>query len=825
MEASAKELDGRLVEVSFVGVADGERSDSSSSVLGRALWCEPMDQFLVQTLEGTCALVPEGCLQEASCAGQEASDWSRFDVFWPPSQADTKVFAAIVLEYLLRSGFCRVRMPSSDKNAREEVTSWARHSADFQRLQPERERAFLGDGVPGHDEIAWMTGKEAPHVLSINQRRLWGLHAVLLPLLGVLGFYPSSDCFRTFLRRRASGRSAVSPALRSDDVDAGVIESHIDFLRRRRICAVYALPGSRSRVKLTSNADSGAKPMSISIAEDELLLFRHDEMSYTYECGVNDFVLQTWFMEEPPIVRTDRYEGDQARINEMLGVVRGPREAYITSVACRFPMASCSPSELRGAFVAQTDGYVNIPYGRWDMDAYYSAELLPGKCVSRHAGLVSDELVTGFDCALFGMSSADALATPPSQRMVLEVGLEVAMRAGFTRKELVGAQFHCFIGDEGNEVETRPLPTGTRFSYALGLSGQCQTVKTACSSALVSVSLLHHALHARALEPQPGDQSMSRMGFAAGVGVLLSAQAFIGLSQALMLGAGGRSFTFDQSANGYNRGEGCGFVLLKVGDDKASVQPLEERLGGLNGSAVNQDGRSATLTAPNGPAQNKCIHSSLREAQVPGDSVTFTELHGTGTALGDPVEVGSVRGAFRGRALPMLLGAGKTNHGHLEAGAGTAGFIKAIATLLSGVAPSNCHLRHLNSNCEVPGFPAFFPTETVDIGSPSVLAGISAFGFGGTNSRADIFLTCHDSRRQGERREQKDRVAKGTDFVSVGCPKCSKPMCWLCGIAVPAALSEARHRCSALREESASYDHCSRCYTGQYLHGGTSDNK
>jgi len=224
-----------------------------------------------------------------------------------------------------------------------------------------------------------------------------------------------------------------------------------------------------------------------------------------------------------------------------------------------------------------------------------------------------------------------------------------------------------------------------------------------------------------------------------GVNTLVGQGSYISLSGPGMLSQKGRCFTFDHSADGFARGEGIGSVLLKH-----CVNNVEsvDRIAMLIGSSVNQDGRSASMTAPHGPSQQQVINASMREAGVSPRLITICECHGTGTALGDPIEVGALRGCiFKGgeRDTPILKTSAKSNIGHLEAGAGIAGFIKCCLMLNYSAGAPNCHLMNLNPHLDVGGYPVYFETELADYGQNSGLTGVSSFGFGGTNARADVW--------------------------------------------------------------------------------------
>jgi acyl transferase domain-containing protein len=256
-------------------------------------------------------------------------------------------------------------------------------------------------------------------------------------------------------------------------------------------------------------------------------------------------------------------------------------------------------------------------------------------------------------------------------------------------------------------------------------------VDTACSSSLVAVHLASQSL-------RNGD---CRMALAGGVNLILSPEITINSSRARMMAPDGRCKTFDASADGYVRGEGCGVVVLKRLSD--ALADHDRVLAVVRGSAVNQDGRSSGFTAPNELAQEAVIRQALRSAGLKPSDVQYLEAHGTGTSLGDPIEVQAAAAAFgEGRAAdqPLKLGSAKANLGHLEAAAGVAGLIKVVLSLQHDEIPAQLHFKTPN-----PYIPwAELPVEVVTArtawtpGSRPRVAGVSSFGFSGTNAHVIV---------------------------------------------------------------------------------------
>ena len=265
-----------------------------------------------------------------------------------------------------------------------------------------------------------------------------------------------------------------------------------------------------------------------------------------------------------------------------------------------------------------------------------------------------------------------------------------------------------------------------RLSYVHGLEGPSMSVDTACSSALVALDVACHSLQT----------SACTLAVTAGVNVLLSPDGFVATCKAHMLSPEGRCKTFDASADGYSRAEGCCAIALQ-----SKLTQVEEALGKciINSPAINQDGRTANLTSPNGPAQQRVISRAIHLARASACDVAFVDAHGTGTALGDPIEVSAHRSVFansRSLSAPLLAGAAKSLMGHLEAGAGMVGLLKVILSQHSLLSFPNLHLKKLNSHISAVDYSVLFPTQlsSMELVSTRLSVGVSSFGFGGTNS-------------------------------------------------------------------------------------------
>jgi acyl transferase domain-containing protein/acyl carrier protein len=345
-----------------------------------------------------------------------------------------------------------------------------------------------------------------------------------------------------------------------------------------------------------------------------------------------------------------------------------------------------------------------------------------------------------FDAAFFRIAPREAASMDPQQRMLLETAWHALERAGQAPDALAGSATGVFIGvcnydypqlvsaaghmDAWSATGGAPSIVAGRLAYTLGLEGPAMVVDTACSSSLVTVHLACRSLAAGECD----------MALAGGVNLILAPSSTDALSALQMLAPDGRCKAFDARADGFVRGEGCGVVVLKrLSDAQAAGDRI---LAVIRGSAVNQDGRSPSLTAPSGRSQERVIRAALAHAGVQPDDVGYVETHGTGTQLGDPIEMHALKAVFGAqRAKPLAIGAVKSNVGHLEAAAGIAGLMKATLAVAHARIPPNLHMVRMNPHIELEGMPAVFPASAIEwpVAGPRI-AGVSAFGFSGTNA-------------------------------------------------------------------------------------------
>ncbi|MFD9561266.1 SDR family NAD(P)-dependent oxidoreductase [Streptomyces sp. NPDC059994] len=443
-------------------------------------------------------------------------------------------------------------------------------------------------------------------------------------------------------------------------------------------------------------------------------------------------------------VRGDEPEPvESADVQEPVPTAREDAEGDIAIIgmACRLPGAVDDYNALWELLADGRSAVGPLPDGRWQWPDGIGPDTHPG--IDR-GGFVQD--AEGFEPGLFRISPNEARRMDPQQRWMLELGWACLEDAGYSASAVSGTPMGVFIGASGSDyqrvMDTRRLPVrahsglttsmaiiANRVSYFFDLRGPSVQVDTACSSSLVAVHSAVRALRA-------GDCETALAG---GVNVLCHPANSVAYHQAGMLSPDGLCKTFDASANGYVRSEGGAVVLLK---------PLAKALADgdhvhavIKGTATNHGGQSGGLTVPSAAMQAGLITAALADAGVEPSGVSYVEVHGTGTALGDPIEVQGLTRAFAGSATPCGLGSVKTNLGHLEAAAGITGLLKTVLSMRHGALPASLHYTELNPQISLAGSPFSVVdrlTEWEPQGGRARLAGVSSFGSGGSNAHVIV---------------------------------------------------------------------------------------
>ncbi|MBV9200451.1 MAG: acyltransferase domain-containing protein, partial [Alphaproteobacteria bacterium] len=411
----------------------------------------------------------------------------------------------------------------------------------------------------------------------------------------------------------------------------------------------------------------------------------------------------------------------------------------IVGASCRFPGAE-NLEEFWQLLVSAEDAVAEVDDRRWSTRLYYHPDRAePGKSYTWSAGLITG--VDLFEPSFFGISPREATQMDPQQRLLLELVWHAFEDAGIPPSKVAGSAIGVYVGASATDYSDLRLgdPAGAdsyfmtgstlsilanRISYIFDLRGPSLAIDTACSSSLVA---LHHACEAIRSNRITG-------AIVGGVNLLLAPYPFIGFSRASMLSRRGRCFAFDERADGYVRGEGGAVIILKpLADALAAHDPIR---GIIRASGVNSDGRTIGLSLPNELAQTSLLRMVYGSARVAPDELAFFEMHGTGTAAGDPIEAAAVGHSLgHRRSIPLPIGSVKTNIGHLEPASGMAGLLKAALALDRDIIPPTIHCEKPN-----PKIPfAELKLRLVREAEPAKVnerpyAGINSFGFGGTNA-------------------------------------------------------------------------------------------
>ncbi|MEG3631630.1 type I polyketide synthase [Streptomyces poriticola] len=427
----------------------------------------------------------------------------------------------------------------------------------------------------------------------------------------------------------------------------------------------------------------------------------------------------------------------------------GAAQVAVIGTGCRFPGAN-GVEEFWRLLVENTDAVGPVPGDRFDIAPHYAPEPgVPGRTVSRHGGFLDD--LYGFDAAFFGIAPREALAMDPQQRLLLHVVWEALEEAGIRPSSLAGSATGVFVGqataDYGEQAGDRPTDvhgmagarlravTAGRVSFALDLRGPSLVVDTACSSSLVAVHLARQSLLSGECD----------LAVAAGVNAVLSPADAVTYSQGGMLAPDGRCKFADASGDGFVRSEGVGAVLLKRLDD--ALRDGDPVLAVLRGSAVTNDGAgSGLLLQPAVAGQAHMVRAACRSAGVTPGRLDYLEAHGTGTRVGDEVELRTLADVLREDPTadrPLRVGSVKSNIGHAEAAAGIAGLIKTVLIARHGLIPASLHQRSPHPVLTEPGVPLEAVTRNTPLEptGPAAVLGVSSFGLSGTN--AQVIVASH----------------------------------------------------------------------------------
>ena len=611
----------------------------------------------------------------------------------------------------------------------------------FARLPTEFELGYLGRGSRT-DRVAMLESLEsaaASGLLAQEHSVAEHLRLMKSKLLHTFGFRLSS---RTTLLLRLSGTNSDTPP--AEPPNATQAEAFLALMGRKRLCVLRFLGPSGGTLRLMPKKDEAEVTMDVCV--NMQVVFLTQQYEYHFDPSGECLVLQSFFLEEPlQLVFQKALEG-KFSTGLSAPVMKTPKgqQILVKGMASRDPCEADLHEKLWAAVRhGGCDGFLEIPKTRFDVDLYIDYEdqqraMASSKSYCRHQGHI--EGIEIFDAAFFNIPEQDVRGMDPEQRIFMETGWMALADAGYKREQvrIDSAHLGVFVGISGSDwrdVCRAPSANGVpetfianRFSYVINLKGPSFIVNTACSASLVA---LHSAKTHLIMQEDPLDGCL-----VAGISLNVSPGTWIGNCQGAMLSFRGRCFSFNATADGYGRGEGCAAAVLGRGkynrDDDTTC-------GSLAASHSNSDGRSASLTAPNGPAQQRLLRAALGEARLQPTQLDIYEAHGTGTSLGDPIEVSAVRKVLTTREHPVIISCSKPNLGHLEGGAGMSAFCKCILACMHAEAAGNQHLRVQNPNLDIEGWPAFLLQEAATLKSDGSYVGVSGFGYGGTNSHALAF--------------------------------------------------------------------------------------
>lgn len=723
--------------------------------LGQLLSYDPAsDKVEVMLLNGERALfdskdvkAPDD-FQKPGMGGDDSS----FDLLLGPKTSQANLGEEIAA-CLFEKGFCVLK--SLQNSGRLDTTiENVRDMSDngrLGRLPAEVEHGYLGDD--GKGKVMWldpddenMGGAVQDDLLQENDHNLSNIAAVFQPF--------SEDTLGRMVDERTPALLSLSLLADEEDdypypmADDKTLGDYLGTWQRGLVRAVHFMGPGDASVTLEANpgAEASALPcqadaIGINASPNTIILYRTH--CFKYSCASPDEVLtmMTTFLAAPLNFKLFSWEGDP-KILSLCG--EGPpmpqREGInVMNTATRLGSNWDEPECYLSGLVGGCDTASEIPIVRFDYTFYFcddpsEIDFGPPRMVQRHTSLV--EGIEMFDNKYFEINSKEASGMGPLQRQVLEVGGTCLWKHGVTKKVSNRTAHHagCSVGLDKDDFTTLNIDTGSnaqnalaiianRFSFTFNMKGPNYICDTACSASLTATHLAKPLILDRVWD-------VLEFHIALGTHLCLSPGPWIGTSMAHMVSPQGRCFSFDFAANGYMRGEGASGMLLKYGRPDDADKCVVYR-----SSACGQDGRSASLTAPNGPAQELVITTCMAEAGMVSKEATTWDCHGTGTSLGDPIEVNAVRKIMikTDRPEPLQVSTCKTSVGHLEGGAAMATMIKCV---LQGM-HSNCfecvHFRQLNPHLEHSSFDAVFVTDAMSFTTKHGNTHASSFGFGGTN--------------------------------------------------------------------------------------------
>jgi polyketide synthase-associated protein len=697
-----------------------------------------------------------------------------FDVVVGP-RTDRGALGETLSHCLSNKGFCVLKIIQGTEDRARALEDMKAKDADGKlgRLAAEVEEGYLGRGTRG--KVMWLDPEESDlpssSLLIRNDSNITTLAEILQSNM--------EDSLGAVIAERTPAMACLSMSDRDEaeyEPPAAADEDIEEFYSTwvRSVARVVHFMGSAAgKVTLTPK---GSSPLSNLESEYELIasantmvILREDTFDYSYEEPDEGEAcwLQSFFLKAGPDWSLEEVEGDTSLLGAVGAGPPPPNNSANNLVAVTaISIQSCGKMTDHhkewAAYSGGCDGQLEMPFTRFDYWPYYDEEVdMPqGTTFVKHFSV--QDGIELFDNRIFEISNMEAEAMDPQARQVLEVGYLSILQMGITKKYCNTNPIHASVSvgcdkQEWLNLAEAPRNVATnnqlailanRFNYVFNLKGGSYACDTACSSSLVAGHLGKMNLLERRWDPLEW-----HLGF--GTGITMTVFSFTGGSASHMLSPGGRCFTFNATANGYNRGDGTAGMLIKAGTCE------EHRMCYFRGSQIGQDGRSASMAAPNGPAQEKCTWGAIREAQMTPPESTVWECHGTGTSLGDPIEVGAVRKVQikMKRIEPLMVASSKSNFGHLEGSAAAIAMNKCVMVVIKITCMATQHVKTLNPHLDHAAFDAIFCVEHLPYKYKQGHCQVSSFGVGGTNGHA-IFWGEGYKPPPDYRRQLMDKVKK-----------------------------------------------------------------
>jgi len=739
-------LEGKLVEIH--GLLDQADLNGAKGYCTRS----SNGMYQVLTFTGDTVIVSENNIKELE---PEPATSGGFDVCWSARKDDEGPSADLaekVVTVLNTQGYCVIQT-LKEKAVREEAVE-AAAQCEFGPVVDEFKTGYLGED--SFSKVCWIEAEGVTPQLDPFDADFSKLGACLATLApDFLNFHLSARTF-SMIRMPLSGADKDALQSKSTKVDEGQMDDYKDFLRRNNLLMMYVVDDA-GEVTLGDN-------VKIPLSPNKLLLVMA-EQSYSYKpSSANGIVMQCWLLGEPAI-EADLSVGLQVTLDQDTPEERhrpkGPRLNIISMMARTCGSVDGGLDLFTHMTITACDCSLNHDIlSRWDpATTPYGQKGELGISYVHHAAFKENDYVTDFDNVFFGITEEEMNEYHQEVPVYFETGYSALHRAGHTKKSLEGKEIGLFVGTNGgcgdvmrlfgtnmarcfdpsikdggtNHFQgTMPSLYFARFSKHFNLTGTAVAVDTACSASLTATALAD-----KDLNRTRNDTKVEAM--AGGVNVMTMIMPFVFFCQIGALSQKGRSFTFDAHVDGYMRGEGCCQAVMRR--CVAETEQLDSilSLGTILGVLAASDGKSASLTAPSGPAQQACMRLSMAMAGITIDEAPGNECHGTGTPLGDPIEMGSVKSLWKKSLTPVGITSRKTFFGHTEANAGISGICGCLAMLDKKMGIPNLHLREVSSLLDLQGFQTQFWTECTQWHSLNSYCGVNSFGIGGTNARADMW--------------------------------------------------------------------------------------